>query len=665
MVTARLIALTLAASPLFAAFPLLTAKGAARIWVSPDETPAVHYAARDLVRDIRSITGKTLAIFGRYQDCAPACVVISTANVTSFHRTAEQLLSGVSHELAGKWEAYRVQTVPGNLVIAGSDERGTMFGIYEFLARELKVDPMYFWTGVEPEKRREIVLDKVDLRQDEPTFHFRGWFINDEDLLSEWKFDGGKRELTYPFYQRVIPKELIDRIVESALRLQCNLIIPSSFVDITNADEAMLVEEATRRGLFLTMHHVEPLGVSGFTFQNFWRLRGANVPYSFVTQRARFDEIWRYYAERWARYPNVIWQVGLRGIADQPVWAADPDVPKTDAGRGGLISEAMEQQCRIIRSVDKRPHPLMTTTLWMEGAKLNRSGDLHFPTDVAVIFADNGRGWKWEPDFSETPRDKGRRYGVYEHLAFWSAGPHLVQGVSPEKSYEMIAQAVNHEDTYYAVLNVSNIRPFVLGVEASAAMLRNFPGFRPDEFLARWTERRFGPASAKEAAKAYQQFFAGYYISDKTQSATLLDGDMCHAIKRIAACRLSKNSLDASRLRTWEEQSSFQVSRWKESLATGEHVASRMDDGARQFFETNFLGQQRLALGLAETLHALAQAELEPGSAHNQMKSALSGLANIRAGRDLMTRGEWRDWYRGDRKMNLQQLEALVQQLSQ
>ncbi len=104
------------------------------------------------------------------------------------------------------------------------------------------------------------------------------------------------------------------------------------------------------------MHHVEPVGVSAFGFDNFWKDRGQTVPFAITQHPDKFREIWREYAGRWAKFgPQVIWQLGLRGIADRPVWMADPGVPKSDEGRGKLISDAMATQWEIIRSVDPRP----------------------------------------------------------------------------------------------------------------------------------------------------------------------------------------------------------------------------------------------------------------------------------------------------------------------
>src|SRR5690606_35932700 len=138
------------------------------------------------------------------------------------------------------------------------------------------------------------------------------------DLLTEWYLDGGQRDIDYPFYSRVVSPKASARVFEALLRLQYNLVIPASFVDIRNPDEARLIDEVTRRGLFVSMHHVEPMGVSGFGFLNYWRDHDQDVPFSYARHPDKFAIVWEEYARRWAEYPNVIWQIGLRGIADRP-----------------------------------------------------------------------------------------------------------------------------------------------------------------------------------------------------------------------------------------------------------------------------------------------------------------------------------------------------------
>jgi len=487
-------------------FVLINAKQQAEIIIAKTEPSCVQLAVADLVSDIQKISGKTLNISQQ-----PAGLSSKV-----FIRTEKSQI----------WESYQIKTQDGNLYITGSDERGTMFGIYHFIEHYLGVDPMYFWNDVAPNKKSALVWQNIFYQSAKPTFKFRGWFINDEDLLTEWYASSGKRNIDYPFYQQVVSPAIMEKVCETAVRMRFNLIIPASFIDIRNPDEAALVNEAAKRGLFLSMHHVEPMGVSAFTYFNYWKQKDGTKPlFSYFSNREKVEEVWRVYAKEWAKYPNVIWQIGLRGIGDRPMWLADPSTPQTDADRGRLISAAMAFQMQLIREVDKRAAPPVTTTLWAEGSNLNQAGYLTIPEKVMVIFADNSPGWRWQTDFFQTKRQPEKEYGVYYHHQLWGSGPHLLPIVSPAKTRSVLSQAVEKGDTAYCIMNVSNIREYQLGIAASAQMLWNFKAFTPQIFNGQWFLKYYGKHS-KVIQDIYLQFFDSFQLNDKTGTPILMDGQI-------------------------------------------------------------------------------------------------------------------------------------------
>ncbi len=489
-------------------FELVTAERVAPILVAAGEPGYVRLAAEDLASDVQKITGKRPDVLADGPAPAGACVMIGT-------------------KAGGPWESYRVEAKGGRLVIEGGDARGTMFGVYAFIEAALKVDPLGFWSGVEPRKRMELKWPSVSLVSGSPSFKFRGWFVNDEDLLSEWMDSGGKRNIDYPYYGQVVNREALRAVVEALVRSRCNLIIPASFIDILNPPEAALVEECVRRGVFVSQHHVEPLGVSAFSYFNYWKARGKELKYSYFSHPAEVCEVWRAYAKRWAEYPNVIWQLGLRGVADRPMWMADANVPQSDADRGRIISEAMAAQVKILDEVcPQRAAPrFMSTTLWAEGSVLNQKGLLSIPEGTIIVFADNSPGWKWQQDFYATPRRPGNSYGVYYHHGLIGSGPHLAQVVPPHKTFEMLLKACEKDAGTYAIFNVGNVREFVLGLEATAEMTWRMEGFNPDAWLDAWVKERF-PSAPTDIGSAYKIYFNAYRIHDLQQVPFLMDGQM-------------------------------------------------------------------------------------------------------------------------------------------
>ena len=386
-------------------FRLSTPDATAVILALPNEPECVLLAAEDLAGDVERITGRRPGVVSDSAKAGDTCVVLATVSCPEGAAMAESVAPGLAGDLAGKREAFRVVSVAAKvgtarrvLLIAGSDPRGTIYGVYAFCEKCLGVDPLYFWASYPPKQRDRLEWSDVNLAGDEPVVRYRGWFINDEDLLTEWYTDGGSRDIDYPFYSMVTSPKASRHVFEAALRLRMNLIIPASFVNITNPAEERLVADAVRRGLLVSQHHIEPLGVSGFGFLNYWRDKGEEVPYSYTAHPEKFDEVWREFADRWAKYgDNVVWQLGLRGIADRPLWASDQSAPKSMEDRGALISRAMARQYEIVRAVDSRPNPPATTTLWMEGAVLHEAGHLTFPKGITIVFATTAQDGRCAP----------------------------------------------------------------------------------------------------------------------------------------------------------------------------------------------------------------------------------------------------------------------------
>lgn len=557
MSTLCFVTLLLCAGMTFAdGFEFVTAEHVAPITVAAGEPEYVRLAAEDLAADVLKITGRKPEV--RVGGAIPqsACVVICT-------------------KAGGAWESYRVEAKEGRLVIEGGDARGTMFGVYDFAEQYLKVDPLYFWSGREPAKRDELAWPEVSLARGSPTFKYRGWFINDEDLLTFWK-PGGTRELPYHFYWNMLHHEVLQAVAEALVRCRYNLVIPASFIDILNPAEEALVNACARRGLFLSMHHQEPLGVSAWAYANYWKARGKELKFSYVSQPDAVREVWRAYAKKWATYPNVIWQLGLRGKGDSPMWRGDSGVPQSDEVRGRIISEAMAEQVNILDSVCPNRPRIMSTTLWAEGAVLNQKGFLKIPEGTIIVFADNSPGWKWQRDFYETPRNPKNTYGVYYHLALIESGPHLAQAIPPDKTFAMLQEAVRSGAGEFAVFNVSNVREFVLGIDATAKMTWHMDSFDPGRWLDTWVATRF-PSKPAEVANAYRIYFNAFQIHGVRKVPFLLDGNMIKTGGMILAQMSEKLKAERVGTGTEPERIAFDAAKSTEKKETDTFRASLTD----------------------------------------------------------------------------------------
>lgn len=650
--------------------------------VTEEQATCINLALRDLVSDLRRITGKTAAI---------------TRNSTEENTLIVRIDQA---KFQGAWEAFSLQSLPGNrLEITGSDERGAMFGIYHFTKNYLGVDPFYRWNGLEPRKRDLLRWEQIDEKVPSPAFRFRGWFINDEDLLTGCFPGEGKRWVDYLYYRNMFRPELMEEIVETLVRSGYNLIIPASFVAILNPPEKELLDICAARGVFLSMHHVEPMGVSYYSFQDYWKKRGREYPYSWYEAPEALRTVWRAYAEEWSNYPNVIWQIGLRGIADRPMWHHNDKIPASPEARGKIITEAMAAQAEIITEVTGKAPEYLTATLWAEGAALNRQNLLRFPDKTTIVFADNCCGWKFQDDFYDSVRTPGCSYGVYYHHAV-IAGTHLAQSIPPARTWQLMKEARERWKADYAILNVSNIREFQLGITASNRILRDPDDFDPEKFLREWTAEHF-PVDSGKITKALQVYFNAFTLHPERHCALLQDNQIfVHGLDLLSKLGIpgrlppdpeqsrhlpyqepTLEGLDREALhiktflkdmfaslptrREMAKAVAAQRCGFELALLLRQGIRPQSDRAAEDYLFDVLEYPARLMIAFStwlENLYFAAEAEENALPNTIYLKKALEALEELDRVIPHYCRGRWQHWYDASTKVNLSQMREMLRQ---
>ncbi|MFA6962709.1 MAG: glycosyl hydrolase 115 family protein [Opitutaceae bacterium] len=564
-------------------------------------------------------------------------------------------------------------TADQRIAITGGDDLGVIYGLYEFSHRFLGVDPLWFWKDIEPAPLAAFDPTPQRIESGVPVFRYRGWFINDEDLLGRWQTPAGERFLDWPprattlakpsndlednyenrllqYYTPVVAADTMEMIFEAALRLRANLIIPASFIDIMNEPEAAVIRAAIRRGLFVSQHHVEPIGVAHFAYET-WCAKNerAGSPFSYREAPDVMRACWRAYAERWHEVAGerLIWQVGLRGRGDRPLWSHDPEA-RTRAGE--FIASALQDQMEIIRSIDPRPRPPATLTLWLEGAQLIKSGQLRAPDGVTYVFADHHLTQEMQDDFVTLPREPGRDHGFYYHVAVWPLGPHLVQGPPPEKIARTVQAVAAKGDTAYAILNVSNLREHVMGASAwSEQVWRNDLSDTPT-FLREWATPALAPFHA-ELLSCLPELQPGWRF---------YDGGARTFVERLICLHAARKPLDGVLKEVAEREPAPQISAAADRLAallkTLRAAEPSVEPRLLPFFRANLLTQTTILHGLYRTVVALLPDKPD-------LPAALAALDSILAAYPLAEQGRWAGWYRGDTKMGIATRRARVARL--
>lgn len=565
--------------------------------------------------------------------------------------------------MEGAAESYAVTVTSSGIDIRGTDVLGKIYGIYETERLVFGIDPMWRYNGVRPKDGTVHTAEECSFSGSPSGCAFRGWFLNDEDLLSEFHTQGGERHIDYPFYAHVMSTEVLDAILETALRLRLNLIIPSSFVDIRNPDEEALVKTVYRRGLYITQHHVEPMGVSYFAADAFFAEHGVTDGVSFLRHPELYEACWRTYAKAWAKYGDrVIWQLGLRGKADRPVWQADRSVEDTLDAHGALISDAIGRQYAILCEVLGNKDFRSTTTLWMEGAALYGAGKLHVPDGCTVVFSDIGFHQMFSEDFYSVPRKPGASYGVYYHAAFWGNGPHLAEGLNPEKQLYSYAEARRTGTLFYSILNVSNLREVHSSARLNAFLLWEGEDFDYPAYCRTYDALLFGDAAEKYRRGMERYYHAFADAGDDACEALCRTYDF-HYHKTAALPFVSFTANDGT-LRSWG--CTLLAGKTLSRKVMAELVRSEAEFAAldgywasaepavpaerREYFAVYIRLQTRYLLYLERWILALARGDIP---------AAYTALETILTERKTAETGFWEGWYDGDGKMDV---PALLEQ---
>jgi len=326
--------------------------------------------------------------------------------------------------------------------IYAGDELGFIYGLLHISEHVLKIPPFWFWYDHVVSKVDTSVID--DFISKPKRVRFRGWFINDEILLSNWSPDND-------------PLTPWKMAYEALLRCGGNMVIPTTQVSRVHSDLAATY------GLWLTHHHAEPLGADMFVRAY------PDLEPSYDLYEDKFKQLWLDGIEH-QRNHKVVWNIGFRGQGDLPFWGSSgSNKYDTDEKRGDLISGVLQYQYDLLK--ENVESPVCCTYIYGELTDLYKKGFLRIPEDVIKIWSDNGYGKMvsrrmddHNPRTPALPESKDELSGIYYHVSFcdMQACSHITQiGNSLEFLTSELENAFDHGADDYVLVNCSNIRPHV------------------------------------------------------------------------------------------------------------------------------------------------------------------------------------------------------------
>ena len=342
--------------------------------------------------------------------------------------------------LKGKREMYLIQVVADQLVIIGSDRRGTIFGIYE-LSRQMGVSPWYYWADVPTAHHDCIYVNRGTYSDGEPAVRYRGIFLNDEaPCLTSWvKNTFGTNYGGHDFYEHVF--ELI-------LRLKGNFLWPAMWSWAFYADDPQNSPLADEMGVIIGTSHHEPMARN---HQEWARHRAEYGAWNYQTNQQVIDRFFREGVER-AKNTDDIITIGMRGDGDEAM-SEDADTK--------LLQKIVNNQRRIIKEVTGR-NPKDVPQVWALYKEVLDYYDkgMKVPDDVLMLLCDDNWGnVRRVPTAQERKHPGG--WGLYYHVDYVGAPRNSKWlNVTPAQNmWEQLTLAYTHGIDRMWILNVGDLKP--------------------------------------------------------------------------------------------------------------------------------------------------------------------------------------------------------------
>ena len=476
------------------AVALIKAGHATPLYVANEDWPAVRRAVGDLRQDFAHVGGHAPAVAAAPTGAQTDAVIVGTLGHSALIDALVAAGKLDAAALRGRWEGFAIATVdaplPGiarALVIAGSDMRGTIYGVYE-LSQQIGVSPWVWWADV-PVQLHATLYAPAGLRaNDAPVVQYRGIFLNDEQpALSGWVQEHyGKYD--HRFYARLF--ELI-------LRLRGNYLWPAMWGASFFADDPENGATAAAYGVVIGTSHHEPL----MRAHNEWDARTMG-PWDYAKNGAALREFWAG-GLRQSRDAERVITVGMRGDGDEPMSAAN-DIP--------LLERIVADQRKIIAGEPDAATAPQVWALYKEVQSYYEQG-MRVPDDVTLLWSDDNWGHLRRLPTPDERRRKGGA-GIYYHLDY-VGGPRDYKwlNVTPlPKIREQMALAAQTGATKMWIVNVGDLKPMEVPTEFFLSLAWNpaaIPADGVDAWLRQWAAREFGAQHA-DAIAAMVAAYAHY-----------------------------------------------------------------------------------------------------------------------------------------------------------
>lgn len=612
---------------------------AVQIVVDDKDWQGVIRAAGDLCDDIRKVSGTPATLLndkGKMMNDKPSIIVGTIGKSRLIDGLVKQKKLDIK-SIKGKWESFVIDVIDGNLFIAGSDRRGTIYGIYE-VSQRIGVSPWYWWADVPVKHQDEVYWDAGRYVSQEPTVKYRGIFINDEDWgLKPWSTYNYEKDLG-----DIGPKTYA-RVCELLLRLKANMLAPAMH-SCTGAfyshPESKVVADSF--GIIITTSHCEPLLLNNAAKSEWDSKRDGEWNYKTNPQT-----IWKKWDDRLAeasQYENI-YTVAMRGVHDEGLKG---NLPMEE--RVPLIEKVIGDQRQLLeKHIGKKAKTIPQIFVpYKETMDIYENG-LQVPDDITLVWVDDNYGYMKRVASPEEQKRSGGS-GVYYHLSYLGA-PHdylWICTTPPVLMYEELKKAYDHGADRYWLLNVGDIKPMELGMQTFFDMAWDINSFtieNVNQHQAKMLASIFG----SQYEDQFQQMLDEYYRLAWSRKPEFMGWEYEWDDKAHTGLKPTKFSFfnyDDFQQRLADYQ---RISDEAERLVNSEQGIVNSEQEAAAFFELlQFPIQGAYQMNRKFMMAQLSNQQLnygEPARAHwaaQQMEAAYDSINTLNRRYNEQLEGKWR-----------------------
>jgi len=481
----------------------------------------VKRVASQVRKDISLVTDYYPGIYQEGENCKNL-VIYGTIGFSPILESLEIKSVVNLSAIRGKREVYCFQVVSKPfdgieqaLVIAGSDKRGTIYGLYH-LSELLGVSPLVNWNHVIPPKRKNAFLtEKDNMVSKEPSVKYRGFFINDEwPAFGTWaqKHFGGINAACY------------ERVFELLLRLKGNYLWPAMWnsnfsMDGPGIESARLADEL---GVVMSTSHHEPCMRSG---EEYTLLRGKDSIYgdawNFRKNEKGVTRFWKDGLLRNKAFENVI-TLGMRGERDSAILGQEATLEDNI----NLLRDVLKTQNQLIREIvcedlNQVPRQIVLFSeveeFFYGNEETKGLKDDPELDGVTLMLSDNNYGCTRTLPTEEMRSHKGG-YGMYYHMDM-HGGAYSYEWIGSTylpRVWEQMTQAYEFGVSEIWVTNVGDIGTQEYGLSFFLDLAYDIEkwGGRDCavtvEYTKEWVEKHFAAAFTEEERDTINQIIWKY-----------------------------------------------------------------------------------------------------------------------------------------------------------